>query len=77
LLRRLYFDSLTHDSAVLADLVSFAGAGQVLLGSDRPFDMGTDRPVEEIRALRLPAEDEQLLLGGNAERLLSLTTDER
>jgi aminocarboxymuconate-semialdehyde decarboxylase len=49
----------------------------VLLGSDRPFDLGTDRPVEEIRALGLPAEDEQLLLGGTAERLLSLTTDER
>lgn len=76
-LRRLFFDSLTHDAAVLADLVAFAGAGHVLLGSDRPFDLGTDRPVEEIRALGLPAEDEQLLLGGAAERLLSLTTDER
>ena len=75
-LRRLYFDSLTHDSAVLADLVAFAGAGQVLLGSDRPFDMGTDRPVEEIRALGLPAQDEQLLLGGNAARLLKLSTAE-
>ena len=76
-LRRLYFDSLTHDSAVLADLVAFAGAGHVLLGSDRPFDMGTAHPVEEIRALGLPAEDEQLLLGGAGERLLGLTTDER
>lgn len=75
-LRRLYFDSLTHDSDVLADIVNFAGARHVLLGSDRPFDMGTDRPVEEIKALGLPAEDEKLLLGGNAARLLSLTTDE-
>jgi aminocarboxymuconate-semialdehyde decarboxylase len=73
-LRLLYFDSLTHDSAVLADLVAFAGAGQVLLGSDRPFDMGTDQPVEEVRALGLPAGDEQLLLGGNAARLLELST---
>ena len=73
-LRSLYFDSLTHDRAVLADLVGFAGAGQVLLGSDRPFDMGTDQPVEEIRALGLPAGDEQLLLGGNAARLLELST---
>jgi aminocarboxymuconate-semialdehyde decarboxylase len=75
-LRRLYFDSLTHDSAVLADLVGFAGASHVLLGSDRPFDMGTDQPVEEIRALGLPAEDEQLLLGGAAERLLRLSAVE-
>jgi aminocarboxymuconate-semialdehyde decarboxylase len=75
-LRRLYYDSLTHDPAVLADLVAFAGAGHVLLGSDRPFDMGTGRPVAEIKALGLPAQDEQLVLGGNAAQLLSLTTDE-
>ncbi len=75
-LHQLYFDSLTHDPAALADLVDFAGTGHVLLGSDRPFDMGTDRPVEEIKALGLDAKDEQLLLGGNAARLLSVTTDE-
>ena len=36
---------VTHDADLLADLVGYAGAGQVLLGSDRPFDMGTDDPV--------------------------------
>jgi aminocarboxymuconate-semialdehyde decarboxylase len=71
-LRRFYFDSLTHDQAMLADLVAYAGADHVLLGSDRPFDMGTEHPVEEIRALGLGAADEQLILGGNASRLLRL-----
>jgi aminocarboxymuconate-semialdehyde decarboxylase len=70
LLRRLYFDSLTHDRTVLADLVAFAGPDHVLLGSDRPFDMGSDQPVAEIRALGLSPADEQLILGGNAGRLL-------
>jgi aminocarboxymuconate-semialdehyde decarboxylase len=72
LLRRLYFDSLTHDQDVLSDLVAFAGADHVLLGSDRPFDMGSDRPAEDIAALRLSDADEQLILGGNAERLLRI-----
>jgi aminocarboxymuconate-semialdehyde decarboxylase len=76
LLRLLYFDSLTHDQAVLADLVTFAGAGHVLLGTDRPFDMGTDKPVEEIAALGLAPADEQLILGGNAARLLRVAPDE-
>jgi aminocarboxymuconate-semialdehyde decarboxylase len=76
LLRRLYFDSLTHDQAVLADLVEFAGPEHVLLGSDRPFDMGSDRPADEIRSLRLSPADEQLILGGNAGRLLQMATDE-
>jgi aminocarboxymuconate-semialdehyde decarboxylase len=70
LLRVLYFDSLTHDQALLADLIAFAGPEHVLLGSDRPFDMGSDQPVDDIRALRLTEADEQLLLGGNAQRLL-------
>ena len=70
-MRRFYYDSLTHDQAALADLVAYAGADHVLLGSDRPFDMGTEHPVEEIRALHL-GEGEQLILSGNARRLLRL-----
>jgi aminocarboxymuconate-semialdehyde decarboxylase len=70
-LRRFWFDSLTHDSAVLADLIAWAGADRVLLGSDRPFDMGADRPVDDVRALRL-GDQEDLILGGNAGRLLGL-----
>ncbi len=70
-LRRFYYDSLTHDRALLADLVAFAGADRVLLGSDRPFDMGSDHPVDEIRALRQP-DAEDLILSGNASHLLGI-----
>jgi aminocarboxymuconate-semialdehyde decarboxylase len=73
-LRRFYYDSLTHDQALLADLVAYVGADHVLLGSDRPFDMGTQDPVEEIRALHL-GDGEQLILAGNARRLLRLAAD--
>jgi aminocarboxymuconate-semialdehyde decarboxylase len=70
-LRGFYYDSLTHDPAMLADLVAYAGADHVLLGSDRPFDMGTERPVEEVRALADPVAADQIL-GGNAQRLLGI-----
>jgi hypothetical protein len=46
----------------------------VVLGSDRPFDMGTDHPVDEVRALGLGA-DEDLVVSGNAARLLGLARD--
>jgi aminocarboxymuconate-semialdehyde decarboxylase len=69
-LRRFYFDTVTHDRALLADLVGYAGADHLLLGSDRPFDMGSDQPAEEVRALRLSDFDERSILGGNASRLL-------
>ena len=75
-IRRLYFDSLTHDQAVLADLVAFAGAGHVVLGSDRPFDMGSDQPADEIRSLGLDADAERQVLVGTAATLLRTKPDE-
>lgn len=69
-LRRLYFDTVTHDPALLRSLIDWVGAGHVLLGSDRPFDMGTDHPADEVRGLGLPPHDEADVLGGNAERLM-------
>jgi aminocarboxymuconate-semialdehyde decarboxylase len=68
ILRRFYYDSLTHDPALLSELIGFAGPTQVVLGSDRPFDMGSDRPVDEIKALG-NREHEEFVLSGNAARL--------
>jgi len=72
-LRRLYYDTVTHDADLLRALVAWAGADHVLLGSDRPFDMGADDPVGEVRALGLDAAAERAVLGGNAAALLGLT----
>lgn len=69
-LARLYHDTVTHDPALLRRLVEDAGPDHVLLGSDRPFDMGSDDPVGEILALGLPAGAQAAVLGGNAARLL-------
>jgi aminocarboxymuconate-semialdehyde decarboxylase len=71
-LRSFYYDTVTHDHDLLADLARYAGPGQLLLGSDRPFDMGTDHPVDEVRALGL-GDGEELVLGGNAARLLGIS----
>lgn len=68
ILRRFYYDSLTHELALLRELIEFAGVTQVVLGSDRPFDMGSERAVDEVRALG-DSGLEQLILSGNATRL--------
>jgi aminocarboxymuconate-semialdehyde decarboxylase len=73
-LRRFYYDTVAHDPQVLRDLVAFAGADHVLLGSDHPFDMADPRPAETVAAAGLPPDDEQAVLGGNAARLLGLET---
>ncbi|MFD5221626.1 amidohydrolase family protein [Streptomyces tendae] len=69
-LKRLYFDSLVHDPHVLRELIRIAGADRVLLGSDFPFDMGTEDPVRALRAARLSDADFHAVRGGNAAALL-------
>ena len=71
-IRRFHVDTVVHDAGVLRGLVEFYGAERVLLGSDYPFDMGTERPAEIVRELGLAAEAEEAILGGNALRLLGL-----
>lgn len=74
-LRRFLYDTVTHDPDVLRELVAYAGADHVLLGSDHPFDMGSDRPVQEVRDLGLSPADEEAILSGNAARLLGIRAD--
>lgn len=68
--RRFYLDTVAHDETLLRAAIEFAGTERVLLGSDYPFDMGLERPAEPVRALGLAADDEALVLGGNALKLL-------
>lgn len=70
-LKQLYFDSLVHDPYVLRELIRVAGPAQVLLGSDFPFDMGTDDPLGALRDVTdLPDHHFHAVRGGNAAALL-------
>ena len=70
-LKQFYFDTITHDPIVLKSLVDFVGADHVLLGSDYPFDMGNENPVDLVRAANLGTENEKKILGDNASQLLN------
>lgn len=69
-LRRIWFDTVVHDPHALRQLLAVAGASQVVLGSDFPFDMGLDDPVTFLREAGLPADVTAGILGGNAAALL-------
>lgn len=70
--RLLYFDALVHNADALEFLVTKAGVDHVLLGSDYPFGMGDPDQVGHIGALKLKAEQKELIYGGNARRLFKL-----
>jgi len=70
-LGRLYYDTITHYAPTLQYLVDVVGVEHVLLGSDYPFDMGPERPADIVHQLtRLSQAERELILGGNALRLL-------
>jgi aminocarboxymuconate-semialdehyde decarboxylase len=49
-LDHLWFDSITHDAATLALLVSRVGKERVVMGTDLPFDMATPDPMAQLSA---------------------------
>lgn len=70
LLRRTFTDSLVYTPEQLRHLVDVMGPGQVTLGSDYPFDMGVDDPVDRLVAAGLDDATVTAIRGGNAARLL-------
>jgi aminocarboxymuconate-semialdehyde decarboxylase len=70
--RQLYFDSLTLSAANLKFLVQQFGADRVVIGSDYPFDMGSDDPVAALGEAELPAAAREQIEAGTAVRFLGL-----
>lgn len=69
-LRMLHYDTCVYDPDTLADLVRIVGAERIVMGSDYP--VGEMRPAQFVRdCAALDAAGRELVLAGNAERLLS------
>ncbi|MDH3500664.1 MAG: amidohydrolase, partial [Acidimicrobiia bacterium] len=47
-LSRLWFDCLVHDPRPLRYLAELVGWDRIMLGTDYPFDMGLDDPIEFV-----------------------------
>lgn len=74
-LRRLYYDTVNFDPRALQLAVEFAGAEQILAGSDYPHRIGSlDRMRQSLDELRVTPAEREAILGKNAARLLGLTT---
>jgi aminocarboxymuconate-semialdehyde decarboxylase len=72
-LKRLWFDSLVYTPEQLGFLIRQAGASQVVLGTDYPFDMGIDDPLSRLDAVAsLSVAERATIRGENAARLLAL-----
>lgn len=72
-LRRFYYDTVSHHPRILKFLTELVGVDRIVLGSDYNQDMSCERPVDFVASVpELTAQDRQLILEGNARRLLGL-----
>lgn len=72
LLRRLFFDTITFNPLALRYLVDLVGGEQVVLGTDAPFDMGDENPLQTVGAIPgLTPEEREAILARTATRLLN------
>ena len=76
-LKRIYFDSLVYTPEGLRHLIEEVGLTQIVIGTDYPFDMGVYDPHGQVAAVsELSKRERDLILGGNAARLLGMDTSE-
>jgi aminocarboxymuconate-semialdehyde decarboxylase len=72
-LRRFYYDTVNFDPTAVRLAVDFAGAGQVLAGSDYPHQIGSIPKMKaSLSALRVSESERKQILGENARRVYGL-----
>ena len=70
----LYFDSITFHPLTLRYLIDLVGADRIIIGSDYPFDMGPEQPVDEVlNNPFLNDAEKALICGQNAAALFGIS----
>ena len=76
-LRRMWFDALVYTAPALRFLVDSVGEDHVTLGSDYPFDMGVDDPIDRIEAALSDRAARAAVTSGSAQALFGPRLMER
>lgn len=74
-LKTFYYDTVNFDVNALMLAIAFAGADHILAGSDYPHQIGSlEQMKASIAALPIPEKEKNKIRGGNAARILGLST---
>jgi aminocarboxymuconate-semialdehyde decarboxylase len=72
-LDKFYFDTITFDRTMLKNMIERYGADHAVLGTDYPYDMGMEDPLDFIEGTPgISTADKTKIMGGNAARLLKI-----
>ncbi|MCZ6886160.1 MAG: amidohydrolase family protein, partial [Alphaproteobacteria bacterium] len=69
----LWFDTVVFRPEQIRMLVDMVGADRVMLGTDRPYDMGEGDPVALVNAVEgLSDTEREAIMGGAAKKLMKM-----
>jgi len=71
-LKNIYYDNMIYRVDTIDYLRRLAGADHIMVGTDYPYSLGDWKAVEKIEALDCPDSEKELMLEGNARRLLKM-----
>jgi aminocarboxymuconate-semialdehyde decarboxylase len=71
-IRRFHYDTLAYYPETLRFMIDIVGSDRVVIGTDNYAKMDVDQPNALVGQLKLPAEDLERILRGNAAKLLKL-----
>jgi aminocarboxymuconate-semialdehyde decarboxylase len=71
-LKNLYYDNMVYRVDTIDYLRKLAGADHIMVGTDYPYNLGDWKAVEKIEALDCPESEKELMLEGNAKKLLKM-----
>ncbi|MBX3513951.1 MAG: amidohydrolase family protein [Xanthobacteraceae bacterium] len=68
-LRHLYVDTILHDARVLRFVAEIVGADRIMMGTDMPFPIGDDKPLELVKAAGFGESEAKSINGGLAAKI--------
>ena len=71
--KQFYYDTVNFNPDAIEFAIKFAGSDHIMAGSDYPHQVGSiPKMLDSLSKVDVTAEEKEMILGGNAARLLGL-----
>lgn len=71
-LRHLYVDTIVHDARVLRFVAEIVGVDRIMMGTDMPFPIGDDKPLEIVKEAGFSESEAKSINGGLAAQVFRI-----